>query len=105
EAADIVAGIGAIIAEVHRAAGAMADAVRRQSAATAEIAVNVAQAHAGAGVVTMHIDEVSETATVTGAAAQQVLAASGELSAQAEGLRAEVERFLAGMARISGHAA
>ncbi|HRQ79909.1 MAG TPA: methyl-accepting chemotaxis protein [Azospirillaceae bacterium] len=101
EAADIVAGIGAIIAEVHQAAEAMAEAVRQQTAATTDIAMNVTQAYAGAREVSSNIEEVRETATVTGAAAQQVLAASGELSSQAEGLKQEVERFLFGVSRAS----
>jgi methyl-accepting chemotaxis protein len=105
EAAEIVAGIGAIIADVHQAAEAMADAVRQQTAATTDIAMNVSQAYAGAREVTTHIDDVREKATHTGAAAQQVLAASGDVSSQAEGLKTEVERFLFGVRQVSGQAA
>nr|WP_051341126.1 cache domain-containing protein [Azospirillum halopraeferens] len=99
EAARIVAGIAGIIADVHAAAGAMAEAVHQQGAATGEIAENVSRAHTGTIEVTSNIAEVNETATVTGAAAEQVLAAAHDLSQQAEGLRSEVENFLSAVTR------
>jgi methyl-accepting chemotaxis protein len=45
--------------------------------------------------VARNIVGVTDAASHTGAAASQVLAASGELSEQAERLRAEVGQFLA----------
>ncbi len=94
EAAAVVTGIARIITDVHTAASAMADAVGQQEEAIQDIASNVNQASTGTREVSSHIGSVRETATVTGAAAGQVLAAAGDLSKQAEGLRSEVEKFL-----------
>jgi methyl-accepting chemotaxis protein len=55
----------------------------------------VAQASTGTSEVTGNIAGVAQAAEDTGAAASQVLSASGELSRQAEHLNAEVARFLA----------
>ncbi len=89
--------IGAItktIDRVNEISNGIAAAVEQQSAATGEIARNVAEASTGTGEVTRNIDGVSRAAQETGAAAGQVLAAAGELSKNGEELRAQVDNFL-----------
>jgi len=92
-----VTAIGAItgrIREINSVATSIAAAVEQQGAATQEIVRNVAQASAGTTEVTSNIVGVARASEDTGAAAEQVLSASGELSRQSEHLTAEVARFL-----------
>ena len=90
-----IRGIGATISQMNEIAGAIASAVEQQGSATQEIARNVQQAAAGTGEISSNVTGVRQAATDTGGAAQQVLAASGELSKQSEMLRGQVENFLA----------
>ncbi len=90
-----IKGIGATISQMNEIAGAIASAVEEQGSATQEIARNVQQAAAGTGEISSNVTGVRQAATDTGGAAQQVLAASGELSKQSEMLRGQVENFLA----------
>jgi methyl-accepting chemotaxis protein len=69
--------------------------VEEQGAATQEIARNVQEAATGTAEVSSNISGVTEAATTTSAAAEQVLGAAGELSRQSELLRTKVETFLA----------
>ncbi len=92
-----VGAIGAItsrIREINSVAASIAAAVEQQRAATHEIVRNVAQASSGTSEVTSNIVGVARASEDTGAAAAQVLSASGELSHQSEHLTAEVARFL-----------
>jgi methyl-accepting chemotaxis protein len=94
---DVVRAIGAIrgtIDAIDRATGAISAAVEQQSASTREIARNTADAAHGARTVNDHIVGLQTGAQETGAAASQVVSASGELSRQAEMLRGQVARFL-----------
>ncbi|MFC7610296.1 methyl-accepting chemotaxis protein [Teichococcus aestuarii] len=72
---------------------------RRRGAgvATREIARNVAQAASGTQDVTRHVVDVSQRVGETGGAAQDVLAAAGELSRQSETLGLQVGTFLRGI--------
>jgi methyl-accepting chemotaxis protein len=54
----------------------------------------VQQASAGTRDVSANISGVTQASGETGAAANQVLAASGELSKQADALKRQVESFL-----------
>lgn len=95
--ADAVQAIQAItttINEISEITSSIASAVTEQSAATAEIARNVQQAAIGTSEIAKSISGVTEATEQTGAAAQQVLTASQELSQQSEAMRAEVEGFL-----------
>ncbi|MGL5446172.1 MAG: methyl-accepting chemotaxis protein [Rhabdaerophilum sp.] len=83
------------IALIERATGAIAGSVGEQERATHEIAGNVQQAVNGTDEVTRAITQVSSAANETAAATGQVHSAAGDLSRQAEVMRAEVERFLA----------
>ncbi len=94
EAVEAIGGIAATIEEVSGIATSIASAVEQQGAATAEIARNVQQTATNTQDVTAHITGVSTAANSTGAAAEQVLAAAGDLSRQAKRLTGEVDRFV-----------
>ena len=87
--------IGQTIGRINEIATTIASAVEEQGAATKEIARNVQQASAGTNEVSSNISGVTKAAADTGAAASQVLGASGELSKQSETLRSQVDGFLA----------
>ena len=63
--------------------------------ATHEIVRNINQAAQGTQEVSQTIGGVSESAAVTGTAAEQVLHSADALSSNSERLRAEVSSFLA----------
>ena len=96
-AVEAIAGISVTIADVSRIAAGIAAAVEQQGAATQEIARSVQQAALGAQDVTSNIADVSQAANDAGAAAAQVLGASGALSRQAAGLSTAVGRFIEGV--------
>ncbi|MBF0334381.1 MAG: methyl-accepting chemotaxis protein, partial [Alphaproteobacteria bacterium] len=62
-----------------------------------EIARNVEQAAAGTADVSNNISGVTRAAGEAGQVAEQVLHAAGELTRQADLLRGEVDRFVAGI--------
>ncbi|MBN9585813.1 MAG: HAMP domain-containing protein [Afipia sp.] len=92
--ADAIDGITRTIGKVNEIASAIASAVEEQGAATREIAHNVAQAAKGTGEVSTNIVGVRDAARETGVAADQVVAASAELSRNGETLKAQVDAFL-----------
>jgi methyl-accepting chemotaxis protein len=94
EAVQAIKGIGQTINEISATATAIACAVEEQGAATAEIARNVQQTAATTQGMTDNIAGVSDAARDTGAAAGQVLGASGTLSEQASVLSDAVNRFV-----------
>ena len=96
-AVEAIAGISVTIADVSRIAAGIAAAVEQQGVATREIARSVQQAALGAQDVTSNIADVSQAANDAGAAAAQVLGASGALSRQAAGLSTAVGRFIEGV--------
>jgi methyl-accepting chemotaxis protein len=89
-----IAGIGSTVNEISGIAAAIAAAVEEQAAATQEIARNVQEAATGTNEVTANIATVNEAAAETGAAASQVLSASGDLASQADVLRHEFDSFI-----------
>ena len=89
-----IENIMSVISEISDISTTIASAVEEQGVSTQEIARNVQQAAQGTQDVNANIESVYRAAGETGAAAGQVLNASQEMSRQAEGLRAEVERFL-----------
>ena len=97
DAVDSIRGIGTTIGEISEIAATIAAAVEEQGSATQEIARNVQQAATGTQQVSANIVGVSQGANDTGAAANQVLGAAGQLSRQAERLRQEVDQFIAGV--------
>ncbi len=90
-----IRGVTLTIGEINEIASGIAAAVEEQGAATQEIARNVEQAASGTQEVTSNIQGVRNVADETGQGADQVLAASGDLSKQSENLRHEVDNFLA----------
>jgi len=89
-----IQGITGTIDAVSSITVAIASAVEQQGAATAEIARTVTETAHATEAVTENIAAVSQNAEGTGAAASQVLAASGELSRQSEQLSGEVRNFI-----------
>ncbi|MBL8831605.1 MAG: HAMP domain-containing protein [Rhodospirillales bacterium] len=89
-----IQSITGTIGRINEIAAAIASAVEEQGAATQEIARNVQQAAAGTNEVSSNITGVTKAATDTGAAAGQVLSASGELSRQSEALGEKVDAFI-----------
>ncbi|MCR6629670.1 MAG: methyl-accepting chemotaxis protein [Magnetospirillum sp.] len=96
-----IRGVAEGIGEVDQIAAAIAAAVEEQNAATREITRSVHHAAEGTSRVTGAIAEVHQAAIHTGTASSQVLAAADGLTAQAETLRAQVDRFLSTV-RASG---
>jgi methyl-accepting chemotaxis protein len=95
QAVSMIATITARIREIDAVATSIAAAVDQQGAATHEIVRNVAQAATGTSEVTSNMVGVAEASEATGAAADQVLAATAALARQSEDLGGEVHRFLA----------
>jgi methyl-accepting chemotaxis protein len=94
-AVEAIRGIARTIEGMDGMTTQVAAAAEEQAAAVKEIGRAVAEAAAGTRDVSRHAGGVTEGAQQTGAAAMQVRAASGELSRKAEGLRGQVDSFLA----------
>jgi methyl-accepting chemotaxis protein len=97
---DAVAAIQSInrtISEMGAIATTVASAVEEQSTATQEIAHNVHEAAKGTQEVSVNITSVKEASATAGAAAGQVLDASGQLARQATEMTNEVDQFLSGI--------
>ena len=90
-----IEAVAATVRKVSEIATAIAAAVEEQGAATGEISTNVQHAAAGTQQVDENILEVSRGAGDTGNSAAEVLALAKELAEQSDGLRTEVESFLA----------
>jgi methyl-accepting chemotaxis protein len=95
DAVTAIEKIRGIIGEVNDIATTISSAVEEQGVSTQEIARNVQQAAKGTQDVNSNIEAVSRAAGETGSAANQVLNASQDMARQAEGLRGEVDLFLA----------
>jgi len=94
DAVHAIREISSVINDINQTASAVAAAVEEQGAATQEIARNVEQAAAGTSEVANSITTVSQAAAESGAAAQQILTASDDLSNQSGTLSGQVELFL-----------
>ncbi|MBB4286161.1 methyl-accepting chemotaxis protein [Roseospira goensis] len=90
-----IEAISGIIQRINEATSAIAAAMEEQNAATEEIARNVQQASQGTTEVSQTIVGVTEAARESGAAADNVLAATNALNQQSADLKMLVERFLA----------
>jgi methyl-accepting chemotaxis protein len=89
-----IRGINTIVQEMDEISGTIASSVEQQRAATQDIARNVQQAASGAQAVSGSITGVSQAATTTGTAANEVLTASVELSRIASKLGEAVGVFV-----------
>jgi methyl-accepting chemotaxis protein len=94
EAVTAIQNIGRTIGQMNEIAATIAAAVEEQDATTRSIAGNVQEAASGTDAVSRNIAGVSAEAGKAGVAAQQVLGGAGELAAQSDRLRTEVDRFL-----------
>jgi methyl-accepting chemotaxis protein len=92
-----IGGISDTIREISGIATTIAAAVEEQGSATREIARSVQQAAAGTGEVSVNVAGASQSADQSRALADNVRAATGELSQQANALFASVDTFLAGL--------
>jgi methyl-accepting chemotaxis protein len=97
DSAAAISEITGIIQRLNGISAGIASAVEEQGAATREIARNVQQAAQGTQEVSSNIAGVTRAAEESSAASAQVLGAAGGLSQQSDVLRAEVDRFLAGI--------
>jgi methyl-accepting chemotaxis protein len=100
DAVGAIVRIRGVIIEVNEIATTIATAVEQQGVSTQEIARNVQQAAKGTQDVNLNIENVSRAASAAGAAANQVLGASQDMSRQAEALRNDVDRFLRGIRTV-----
>ncbi|MDQ7246512.1 methyl-accepting chemotaxis protein [Dongia sedimenti] len=89
--------ITGVIRRISEITTTIAAAVEEQGAATQEIARNVQEAARGTQEVSSNIVSVTEASQHTGTAATQLLGASGDLAKQAETMRTQVEKFIAGI--------
>ncbi|WP_454630302.1 methyl-accepting chemotaxis protein [Bradyrhizobium cenepequi] len=90
---EAVREIGNAMREINAVTSNIASAVGEQDAATREISINAQAAAQGNDTLVVNIGSLSEAMGKTSIAAESVLAASGELTATAETLSREVERF------------
>ena len=86
--------IAATILQLNGIANEVACAMHQQDTVTREIAESSAAAAQGTREVSLHINEVSTTASKTGEVANTVLTAAVQLSEQSQLLRHEVEHYL-----------
>ncbi|MBL8700308.1 MAG: HAMP domain-containing protein [Alphaproteobacteria bacterium] len=94
ESVGAIQSIRKTISALNQTATGISAAIEEQNAATREIARNVGEVAEGTKTVAQSIAAVTEAAHHTGDAAAGVLGAAGELSVQAETLRAQVGTFL-----------
>jgi methyl-accepting chemotaxis protein len=94
EAVDAITEIGRTIDDINRIAASVAASIDQQDAAAREIARNVQQAAVGTEEISSNIVVVRQAADDTGSAARDVLGAAHTLSADADRLSTEVERFI-----------
>src|SRR6516164_7689352 len=92
-AVDAVREIGGAVREINDITLAMAGAIGRQDTATREISANAQSAADGNQTLVTNIASLRDAIGETNTAAASVLTASGELTATAETLSREVEKF------------
>jgi methyl-accepting chemotaxis protein len=96
-AVETVRGIGAVVAEIHEAAAAIAAAVEEQGAATAEIARSVGDVARSTGSVSTDTRAASAAAQRTGEISREVRGASRSFAEEAARMRARIADFLRGV--------
>lgn len=90
---EAVREIGNAVREINSVTSNIAGAVGQQDAATREISVNAQMAAQGNGTLVVNIGSLRDAMSQTSTAAESVLAVSSELTATAETLSREVEKF------------
>src|SRR5882724_2526990 len=81
------------VREINEVTSIIASAIEQQDAATREISSNAQLAAQGNGTLVVNISSLSDAIGTTSTAAASVLTASSELTATAETLSREVEKF------------
>ena len=92
-AVDAVREIGDAVREINKITSAIAGAIGQQDSATREISTNAQSAAEGNETLVSNIASLRDAIGETDTAAASVLTASGELTATAETLSREVEKF------------
>ncbi|HWA41950.1 MAG TPA: methyl-accepting chemotaxis protein, partial [Hypericibacter adhaerens] len=95
EATGVMKRLATIIAEINASSGVIAEAVKQQGSATAEISRNVQEAATRTGQVSTSMADVTKSAEVTKSASTALLSSSSALTRQAADLKAEIDSFLA----------
>ena len=90
---DAVREIGNAVREINDVTSNIANAISQQDAATREISQNAQLAAQGNGTLVVNIGSLSDAMGKTSTAAASVLTASSDLTATAETLSREVEKF------------
>ncbi len=90
---EAVREIGNAVREINAVTSNIAGAVGEQDTATREISVNAQMAAQGNGTLVVNIGSLRDAMSQTSTAAESVLAVSSELTATAETLSREVEKF------------
>jgi methyl-accepting chemotaxis protein len=90
---EAVREIGNAVRDINAVTSNIASAVGEQDAATREISINAQAAAQGNDTLVVNIGSLSEAMGKTSVAAESVLATSGKLTATAETLSREVEKF------------
>src|SRR5260221_400628 len=90
---EAVREIGNAVREINAVTSNIAGAVGEQDTATREISVNAQMAAQGNGPLVVNIGSLRDAMSQTSTAAESVLAVSSELTATAETLSREVEKF------------
>jgi methyl-accepting chemotaxis protein len=94
---DAVREIGNAVREINEVTSNIASAIGQQDAATREISANAQLAAQGNGTLVVNIASLSDAIGTTSTAAASVLTASSDLTATAETLSREVEKFFKGL--------
>jgi methyl-accepting chemotaxis protein len=94
---DAVREIGNAVREINEVTSNIASAIGQQDAATREISANAQLAAQGNGTLVVNIGSLSDAIGTTSTAAASVLTASSDLTATAETLSREVEKFFKGL--------
>jgi methyl-accepting chemotaxis protein len=81
------------VREINEVTSIIASAIEQQDAATREISSNAQLAAQGNGTLVVNISSLSDAIGTTNTAAASVLTASSELTATADTLSREVEKF------------
>jgi methyl-accepting chemotaxis protein len=92
-AVDAVREIGGAVRDINEITNAISNAIGQQDTATREISVNAHSTAQGNQTLVNNIGSLREAIGETSSAATSVLSASGDLSATAQTLAHEVERF------------
>ena len=92
-AVDAIEEIGKIISQINDIQTAIAGAVEEQTATTAEVGRNVAEASKGASEISINIGGVAQAAMSTASGATQTRLSAGELAKVAQDLQRVVDSF------------